>query len=135
MASAAERRRVYEIGTTITAMLMSQKTIEFSVEKGVATIRLCRPEIANTVSPASATELLEATSACRANPEVRAVLLTGSGKFFSAGGDLKFFSTEGDGLKLRKLVTDFHAALLHLATLKAPVVVAVNGIAAGGAFD
>jgi 2-(1,2-epoxy-1,2-dihydrophenyl)acetyl-CoA isomerase len=116
-------------------MLMSQKTIEFSVEKGVATIRLCRPEIANTVSPASATDLLEATTACRANPEVRAVLLTGSGKFFSAGGDLKYFSTEGDELKLRKLVTDFHAALLHLATLKVPVVVAVNGIAAGGGMS
>ena len=116
-------------------MTMNQKTIEFSVQKGVATIRLCRPEIANTISPALATDLLEATTTCRADPKVRAVLLTGSGKFFSAGGDLKYFSTESDELKLRKLVTDFHTALLHLATLKAPVVVAVNGVAAGGGMS
>ena len=116
-------------------MLMNQKTIEFSVEKGVATIRLCRPESANTVSPALATDLLEATTTCRTDSDVRAVLLTGSGKFFSAGGDLRYLSTEGDELKLRKMVIDFHAALLDLSALKAPVVVAVNGIAAGGGMS
>ncbi len=117
-------------------MLMSQKTIEFSVEKGVATIRMCRPEIANRIGPAFMKDLLEATTTCRADPDVRAVLLTGSGDFFSAGGDLKYFSAAGDEKSvLRRLVTDFHTALQHLAELKAPVVVAVNGIAAGGGMS
>ena len=116
---------------------MSEKSLEYSVEKGVATIRLCRPEIANRIGPAFVTELLDATTKCHADPDVRAVLLTGSGDFFSAGGDLKYFSAAGDTLEseIRKMVDDFHEALLHLAALKAPIVVAVNGVAAGGGMS
>ena len=118
-------------------MLLSQNTIEFSVEKSVATIRMCRPEIANRVGPEFMRDLLEATTACRADPDVRAVLLTGSGDFFSAGGDLKYFSAVGDEPKfvLRRLVADFHTALQRLAKLKPPLVVAVNCLAAGGGMS
>jgi 2-(1,2-epoxy-1,2-dihydrophenyl)acetyl-CoA isomerase len=103
----------------------------------VAKITLNRPDAANVMNLALAKELYEAALHCDGNPQIRAVMITGAGKMFSAGGDLKSFSSFGDNIsaKLKELTNDLHAAISLFARMDAPVVVAVNGAAAGAGFS
>lgn len=113
------------------------ETLEFSKNNGVATIRLNRPDAANGINLDVAKELLSVAIACDDDPEVRAILLTGNGKVFCAGGDLKSFSpTAGNpSTKLKELTAIFHAAVSRFARMDAPLVIAVNGAAAGAGFS
>jgi 2-(1,2-epoxy-1,2-dihydrophenyl)acetyl-CoA isomerase len=74
---------------------------------------------------------------CEESPDVRAVLLTGSGKMFCSGGDLRSFAEKGDALPagLKVLTAYLHAASSRFARMNAPMVVAVNGAAAGAGFS
>lgn len=105
--------------------------------EGIAKITLNRPEAANGINLPLARELLLAAIHCDEDPGVRAVLITGSGKMFCAGGDLKSFATYGDAIsaKLKELTTHLHAAISCFARMNAPVIVAVNGTAAGAGFS
>ena len=82
-------------------------------------------------------ELLDASIRCDEDPNIRAVLLTGNGSMFSAGGDLKSFAAMGDrvGSGLKELTTYFHATISRFARMDPPVVVAVNGTAAGAGMS
>ena len=95
-----------------------------------------RPEAANSINLPLAKELLEASFACE-NTAVRAVILTGIGKVFSTGGDLREFHEQGPRLPahLRETTVYLHAALSRLARLRAPVIAAVNGVAAGAGMS
>src|SRR5260370_38677635 len=71
-------------------------------------------------------------------PEIRAVLRDGAGKMFCAGGDLKAFAAQpADELPgfIEQLAMHLHQAISHFARMNAPVVVAVQGSAAGGGFS
>lgn len=116
---------------------MSFNTIEFDVTDGVARLTLNRPDAANAFTPEMCAELFEAAIACDERDDIRAVLLTGAGKMFSAGGDLRFFASKGDqlGAALKEMTGHLHAALGRLAHMDAPVVCAVNGMAAGAGFS
>ena len=74
------------------------KLVLLEVRDGVAHLTLNRPEAANTVQLELCRELMEATLAIDEDPSVRAVVLAGKGKMFSAGGDLKTFAEQGDKL-------------------------------------
>ncbi|MEY3337459.1 MAG: hypothetical protein RL245_451, partial [Pseudomonadota bacterium] len=76
---------------------MNFSTLEFSIDNGIALITLNRPESANTISVELAEELLQAAIRCERDGAVRAVVLTGKGRFFSGGGDVQSFATAGDG--------------------------------------
>jgi 2-(1,2-epoxy-1,2-dihydrophenyl)acetyl-CoA isomerase len=112
-------------------------TIDFTRDGAVARITLNRPDAANGLSLQMARELLEASIACRGDACVRAVLLTGNGRFFCAGGDLKGFVEHGEALYafVKELTTLLHAALANFARMRAPLLVAVNGAAAGAGFS
>jgi 2-(1,2-epoxy-1,2-dihydrophenyl)acetyl-CoA isomerase len=112
-------------------------TIAFDIDGAVARIALNRPDAANGLSMDMARELLAASVACRGDPAVRAVLLTGTGRFFCAGGDLKGFVDNADTLYafVKELTTHLHAAIANFARMRAPLVVAVNGAAAGAGFS
>lgn len=115
---------------------MSRSPIDLALSNGVATITINRPEAANSINLELARELLASALKCE-DSEVRAVLLTGNGRAFSTGGDLKEFSLQGDGLSahLRETTVYFHAAISRLARLHAPVIAAVNGVAAGAGMS
>lgn len=113
------------------------EAIEFTKQDGVATIRLNRPDAANGINLTVAKELLAAAIDCGDDPAVRAVLLTGNGKVFCAGGDVKSFapSKGNPSSLLRELTAIFHAAISRFARMEAPLVIAVNGAAAGAGFS
>ena len=116
---------------------MSQyEFLEFSEADGVARINLNRPAQANALDLPLAKELVAATAACKASSTVRAVILTGNGKLFCAGGDLgSMANAEGPVDKhLKELADTCHVAYINILTMRAPVVMAVNGAAAGIGF-
>ena len=116
---------------------MDFQNLRFEVADGVATITLDRPDAANAIDLALARELMQVSIRCDEDPGVRAVLLTGAGKMFCPGGDLKSFASAGAGLPalLKEITTHLHAATSRFARMTAPLVVAVNGTAAGAGFS
>ena len=75
---------------------MGYQTLNFEVETGVATVTLNRPDSLNAMSPAMAKELHDVALRIDVDSSVRAVILTGNGKAFCAGGDLGEFVAAGD---------------------------------------
>ncbi len=116
---------------------MNYQTLNFSIEDQVAIITLNRPDSANGIDLTMAQELMDAAIFCEGNEDVRAVLLTGTGKMFSAGGDLKSFAEFGDqtAAKIKELMVYMHSAISRFERMPQPMVIAVNGTAAGAGFS
>lgn len=117
--------------------MSSYTTLLFDVRDGVATITLNRPDAANAITLELAQELAAAALRCDEDPVIRAVVLTGAGRFFCAGGDLRAFASHGDaiGAHLKELLTHLHAAIARFTRMDAPVIAAVNGVAAGAGMS
>ncbi len=111
----------------------SLKNVLFEVREHVAYITLNRPAAANAVTLELAQELEEVARECDESNSVRAVLLTGNGRIFCGGGDKSFAAQEPTHLPthLKRVNLFFHSAIQCFARMRAPVVVAVNGPAAG----
>ena len=116
---------------------MSFATLNYEVANNVATITFNRPEAGNAMGPLMAKEFGAAAIDADDDPAVRAVVLTGAGRMFCAGGDLGAFAQAGDGTRklLMQMTGDLHLGLSRLARSKAPVIGAVNGTAAGAGFS
>lgn len=116
---------------------MTYENITLERRDGVATLTLNRPSAANSIDIPLARELMHAAIACDDDPDVRAVVLTGAGKMFCAGGDLRSFADAGTGIgsRLKELTAYLHVAISRLTRMDAPVVAAVNGMAAGAGFS
>ncbi len=116
---------------------MTYETLLFDVTDGLAKITLNRPDAANSLNGAMAHDLMMAAIRCDEDPEIRAVLLTGTGKMFCAGGDLKTFHGFGEdiGARLKEITVYLHAATARFSRMDPPLVIAVNGIAAGAGMS
>jgi 2-(1,2-epoxy-1,2-dihydrophenyl)acetyl-CoA isomerase len=104
---------------------------------GVGRISLDNPPF-NSLGLEALEEFADATSACAANNQLRVVLLTGSGdRAFCAGGDVRAFARVPDSVDrlTQEMATRLHTAVTRLARLRAPVVAAVNGVAAGAGLS
>lgn len=108
-------------------------TVNIEFQGSVAIVTLNRPEQANTLDLAMGRDLLQAALACEARRETRAVVLTGAGKHFCFGGDLRGMIQGGADIEpyLRELTTHLHSAISVFLRMDAPVIAAVNGTAAG----
>ncbi|HEV7980371.1 enoyl-CoA hydratase/isomerase family protein [Amycolatopsis sp.] len=101
---------------------------------GIAWLRLNRPEAANGMS----VEFLQAVHAaimrCHVETAIRAVVLTGEGKNFCAGGDVRTFAAQGANLPdyIREATAWLQTTASALTQLRPPVIAAVHGFAAGG---
>lgn len=108
-------------------------TVLVNVKDHVARISLNRPEVANTLDARMASELRAAALRCETDPDVRAVILSGTGKQFCFGGDLRGMMEQGGNVEayLNGLTDDLHGAITAFTRMNAPVIAAVNGTAAG----
>jgi 2-(1,2-epoxy-1,2-dihydrophenyl)acetyl-CoA isomerase len=97
----------------------------------VALVSLNRPEHANTLDRQMSMDLLAAALTCAHNTAVRAVVLTGAGRNFCFGGDLRAIVGAVAGGYLREVTGYLHAAISHFVRMDPPVIAAVNGTAAG----
>jgi 2-(1,2-epoxy-1,2-dihydrophenyl)acetyl-CoA isomerase len=104
-------------------------TILFAVRDKVAHLTLNRPEAANSLNATVSAEMMDAVVRCEDDADIRALVVSGAGRFFCAGADLKGFYSAGSELKSR--VSVFHAAISRLVRADFPVIAAVNGAAAG----
>jgi 2-(1,2-epoxy-1,2-dihydrophenyl)acetyl-CoA isomerase len=104
-------------------------TILFEVRDKVAHLTLNRPEAANSLNATLSAEMMDAVVHCEEDADIRAIVVSGTGRFFCAGADLKGFYSAGSELKSR--VSVFHATISRLARADLPVIAAVNGAAAG----
>jgi 2-(1,2-epoxy-1,2-dihydrophenyl)acetyl-CoA isomerase len=110
-------------------------TLEFSVEAGLATLRLNRPAEHNAINLQMAEELRQVASLCAGDDAIRALLVFGNGNSFTVGGDLTAISkaVEGDVPKLlRSMIDPYHVALETFSRLNIPIVAGIHGAAAGG---
>ena len=108
-------------------------TVALSVAGAVATVTLDRPDVGNSMNLRFGADLLDVALRIKADPSVRAVVLTGAGRNFCFGGDLRDMVDSGRDITehLRELTTNLHAALVLFMRMDAPVIAAVNGTAAG----
>jgi 2-(1,2-epoxy-1,2-dihydrophenyl)acetyl-CoA isomerase len=105
------------------------ETIRYAVAGGVATITLNRPDTLNALNTTMRRELREALKAASRDDDVRAVVITGEGRGFCAGADLRGGAGERE---FRRVLTDeYHPLVEAIRRLPKPVVASVNGVAAG----
>jgi 2-(1,2-epoxy-1,2-dihydrophenyl)acetyl-CoA isomerase len=109
---------------------VSEQPILLAMAEGVATITLNRPDKLNALTLAMHEGMAAALDAIAARPDIRALVLTGAGRGFCAGQDLTALALPADDLG-ESLERTYNALVRRLRALPLPVVVAVNGVAAG----
>jgi 2-(1,2-epoxy-1,2-dihydrophenyl)acetyl-CoA isomerase len=109
-------------------------TLLTSLQAGTATLTLNRPERANSFNFEMINELRIALADAEQNPQARCVVITGSGKVFSAGQDISEMK-RGEKISYREhLEKTYNPLILQIRNMGKPVVAAVNGPCAGAAF-
>ena len=111
------------------------KKFILSTSDGIATLQLNRPEAMNSLEPEIVEEFMLALEQVQNDNAVRVVVLTGSGKAFSAGGDLSYLVNLSDPITARNFIASVGQLVKRLMSLKKPVIAMVNGVAAGAGFN
>ena len=113
------------------------ETLRFTLDGAIAMIELDRPDAANGLSSPMAAELRQAARLCDSDPKLKAVVLTASGRFFCAGGDIREMAAHGAAVEgaVKALADDLHHAVSIFARMSPVLIVAVNGVAAGAGFS
>ena len=107
-------------------------SILLKIENKVAFITLNRPEVFNSFNREMAFSLHDTLDACEKNSEVRAIVLTGNGKAFCAGQDLKEVTDPDLNPGFKKILDEhYNPIITRIRSIKKPVIAAVNGVAAG----
>lgn len=118
---------------------MSYEQIELDHDGAVAWITLNRPERLNALTGRMSDELVDAFTTVGDDPEVRAIVLTGSGRGFCAGQDLTEFEEAYRGGRRpdvrEHLETTYHRLIPTIVGTRVPVLAAVNGVAAGAGLS
>ncbi len=114
--------------------MIDQGPVLLRIADGIAHVTLNRPDVSNGMNVELLKALCDAIMVCHGEPSVRAVLLTGEGKNFCAGGDVHTFASKGEKLPdyIRQATAYLQNAVASMIRLEAPVIAAVHGFAAGG---
>jgi 2-(1,2-epoxy-1,2-dihydrophenyl)acetyl-CoA isomerase len=111
---------------------MSNNSILIKIENKIAYITLNRPEVFNSFNREMAFLLQDTLDACEKNDEVRAIVLTGNGKAFCAGQDLKEVTDPNLNPGFKKILEEhYNPIITRIRSIKKPIIGAINGVAAG----
>lgn len=115
---------------------MTFETLLFTITDGVATITLNRPDSYNAANEQLTTDLQNALAECATNDAVRCVVLTGAGKAFCSGQDLKDAPSGGGKRSLRdSLERRYNPIIRAMRSMPKPIIAGVNGVAAGAGLS
>ena len=118
---------------------MTYDCLIHEVKDGVATLTLNRPDRLNALGGTLRDDLHDAITRSAADPEVRVMILTGAGKGFCAGGDVKAMNEAKEGQRERPLLEKIaplrDRTLLAMRDAPQPIIAAVNGAAAGAGMN
>lgn len=111
---------------------MSSNSITFQIENNIAWVTLNRPDVFNSFNREMAMALQERLDECEHDPEVRAIVITGSGRAFCAGQDLKEVTTPEINPGFKKILEEHYNPIIsRIRNIEKPIIAAVNGVAAG----
>lgn len=103
-----------------------------NIRNGVATLTLNRPEVFNSFNREMALSLQNELDSCASNEDVRAIILTGNGKAFCAGQDLKEVTDPALNPGFKRILEEhYNPIITKIRAINKPVIAAVNGVAAG----
>ncbi|HUU74105.1 MAG TPA: enoyl-CoA hydratase-related protein [Burkholderiales bacterium] len=117
---------------------MAYEAMGFEMRDNVAWVTFNRPDALNAINAQATHEFYDIVNRISCDHSVRAVVLTGSGdRAFCAGGDVAEFHAKGDDVEalVREMTGVLHVGISRLAWLPAPVIAAVNGVAAGAGLS
>ena len=117
------------------------KHLRLEIDGEIGTLTLDRPKVLNAMSPDLIAELVTASGWLADRAPLRALIVTGEGRAFSAGGDVNWFkrgleeSGEYLSADVRRGADVLHQAIVDFRRIPYPVIAAVNGVAAGAGFS
>ena len=117
---------------------MNLKYVLYEKIENIAKITLNRPEVGNAFDLNLSKDFFMAVSEVQEDPSIKAVIITGAGKTFSAGGDVNYLLevvSELSPIQIRDFLIELGKPIMALRDLKQPVLAAVNGGAVGAGFD
>jgi 2-(1,2-epoxy-1,2-dihydrophenyl)acetyl-CoA isomerase len=129
------------MSTTTAPSLPELKNLRLEIDGEIGTLTLDRPKVLNAMSPDLIAELVTAAGWLADRAPLRALIVTGEGRAFSAGGDVNWFKRgleeSGDYLSadVRHGADVLHQAIVDFRRIPYPVIAAVNGVAAGAGFS
>lgn len=128
----AAKRRPQEGGSSL-----KYDTIVLAKEGRIATIRMNEPKALNPLSVKTVAEISDAFNDVAKDDKIRVVILTGTGRAFSAGGDLKamldFFSQNPS--QIQEELQHSHMTVVRMRKMEKPIIAAINGLCFGAALD
>ncbi|MEX1188423.1 MAG: enoyl-CoA hydratase-related protein [Bacteroidia bacterium] len=108
------------------------ESIQSEINQGIGIIRLNRPDVFNSFNREMALSMQNALDSFETNESVRAILITGNGKAFCAGQDLKEVTDPENNPGFRAILDEHYNPIIRrIRTIEKPIVAAVNGVAAG----
>ena len=118
---------------------MTYECLLYEVKDGIATLTLNRPDRLNALGGTLREDLHDAVTRASADPEVRVMVVTGAGKGFCSGGDVKAMNEANEGRRTRPLMEKVapgrDRTLLAMRDAPQPMIAAVNGAAAGAGMN
>ena len=112
-----------------------ENEVLYAVENNVATITMNRPKSLNSMNDGLINGLHDAITKAATDKEVRAIVLTGNGKAFCAGGDLSYLNGIEAAADKKAFITKVGDVAKRLTTIEKPVIAYVNGVAAGAGVN